>query len=53
MSYVPDRFKPAVIEERIKSCVELLQAISCLNYLVKSDIFIEFLLVCNRVRVRV
>lgn len=44
-----DRFKPVVIEERVKSCNELLQFISCHTHLVKSDIVIDFLSVCNHV----
>ncbi|XP_065882450.1 ribosomal protein S6 kinase-like 1 isoform X2 [Dysidea avara] len=38
-----DRFKPDVIEERKKSCVEILQAASSLHHLAKSDTLIEFL----------
>ena len=42
-----DRFKPDVIEERKKSCVEILQAASSLHHLAKSDTLIEFLQVCK------
>ena len=48
-----DRFNPAVIEERIKSCVEFLQAISCQSHLIKSETLIEFLSVCVCVCVHV